>query len=221
MRNTILTKSLLTAIALAPVVASGAGGQFVVDDATIADPGRCEVEAWYERANGTDAFTVMPFCNFTGNLELGLGLNRVSDEDSELGVELAAKTLLGESPDGRFAWGLALATQHSDTFNRFEGAELYVPITTVLTDTFTVHTNLGWGHARDEDDAALWGIGADYALAQNLNLIAEAWGTHQGGTTLQSGLRYGFGEGHLDFSYSQARRDSDDNWWALGFAWAF
>ncbi len=201
--------------------ATAAGGHYAVDDATLVDAGSCELEVWYARTDSSvSALTVMPACNPWGNLELAVGLSRVSP-GSELWVELAAKTLMRDLEQGGFGWGLALATLHSDSLREFDGAVIYVPVSVAISDQLVLHTNLGWGHEAKDDDAAVWGLGLDLGVISNINLIAETYGTHRGGTEAQAGVRLAAGEGHLDFSYGRVVSDSDDDWLTLGFAWAF
>ena len=63
--------------------ARAAGGHFDVDDATIVNPGRCQVEAWITRvpAEAATVFHVGPACR-VGPVEIGLNFDhvRVTDE---------------------------------------------------------------------------------------------------------------------------------------------
>lgn len=223
MRKIVLT-GCVPGLALAlSNAALAAGGHYAVDDATLIDPGRCAVEAWYARADGdNDDVTVIPACNLTGNLELGLGLSRLQEAgERDTVVEFAAKTLFRELEPGGWGWGLAVASTWGGALERHEGAVAYLPLSVHAGEALVLHGNLGWAYERDDDDAAIWGVGADYGLTPWVNLIAETYGSHRGGTELQVGLRFGIADGALDLSYGRSRADAGDDWVTVGFAWDF
>ncbi|RFA26152.1 hypothetical protein CAI21_17635 [Alkalilimnicola ehrlichii] len=60
-----------------------------------------------------------------------------------------------------------------------------------------------------------------HQLSNEFDLIGEAYGTHRGGTEFQLGLRYNWGPAVFDLGYGWVRSDSDDDWYTVGFAWAF
>jgi hypothetical protein len=223
MRKRALSWLLPVGLLFASTPAQASGGHYGVDDATIAEPGRCQIEAWYARVNSAnDDVTAMPACNPTGNLELTLGLSRVQEEGRrDTIVELAAKTLFQEMAPGRVGWGLAVATTWSGALERREGATLYVPASFQASDAWVFHANVGWSFERDERNAALWGVAANYVLAPNLSLIAEAYGTHRGQTEFQGGLRYTSGAGAVDLGYGRMRADAGEDWFTVGFSWTF
>jgi len=211
----------LAAICCAPMIAQAAGGHYVVDDAELVGAGQCELEVWFSRFDSnTDALMIMPACNPGGNLELGLGVGR-ADPGGETFVELAAKTLVQPVGETGWGWGIAGAAHFSDGLSELEAIEAYIPVTRELNDQLLMHVNVGVAHERNGDDLAIWGLGFDYSVLNGVNLIAETYGSHQGGTELQTGLRFGVGEGHVDVSYGQTVSNSDDNWATVGFAWMF
>jgi hypothetical protein len=203
--------------------AHGAGGHYGVDDASIVDAGRCQLESWYARADaGHYDYTLLPACNPGGRLELTLGLSRLRDpagRDSVL--ELGAKTLFRQIERGSYGWGLALSTTWGGALERHEGAIAYVPLSVSVADDTLLHYNFGWAYERHADDAMIWGIGGDVSLSRGFNLIAEAYGTHRGGTELQGGLRYSFSHALIDLSYGRSRSERRDDWITLGLGWGF
>jgi hypothetical protein len=224
---TVQLSIVLIAIAagatLSPSPVMAAGGHYAVDDAGLVDPGRCMLEAWHARADrdNTD-YTVMPACNPGGTLELGIGVSRVNrSADYETQVEFAAKTILREVQLGSFGWGVAISSTWGGALQRSESAAAYVPLSLHLVEPLLLHFNAGWADERGADHAAIWGSGADFTLASRVNLIAEIYGTHRGGTELQTGLRYSSGAGVIDLSYGRARATGRDDWVTAGFAWNF
>lgn len=218
-------KRLVAGLGLA-LTCSGAhavGGHYAVDDAALVEPGRCELEGWYARADGdNDDYTVVGACNPWGNLELGLGASRLQTAgERDTVAEVGAKLLFRELTPGGFGWGLAVATTYGGALERLEGAAAYLPLSVDVAEGLVLNYNLGWAHERDGDDAAIWGVNGIYQLAPGWGLIAEAYGTHRGGTELQAGLRYEIGPARLDLGYGRARADSDDDWYTLGLGWAF
>jgi hypothetical protein len=199
------------------------GGHYGVDDATLIDPGRCQVEAWYARAAADeDDVTVVPACNLTGNLEISLGLSRVRNQgERDTILELAVKTLMREPEVGHLGWGVAAATAWGGALERREGAVVYVPATYAFNEVVTVHANAGWSIERDAPNAAIWGIAGNYAFTAQLALIAEIHGTHRGGSELQIGLRYEAGDGTLDIGYGRMRANAGDDWLTVGLGWTF
>lgn len=213
--------ALLLAGTQLPAWASG--GHWVVDDAGMADPGRCELFTWYSRGGSDDqAIEGELSCNPFGGLEMTLGLGRFKDGGSwDTGVALEAKTILRDATVGGWGWGLVARSDWRDTLSDHVSAELYVPLTVVVNDRLAVHVNGGGVWERDDRNAAIWGVAADVALTPVLNLIGESYGTHRGDTEFQVGLRSEVRGALLDVSYGWTRSDSSDNWVTVGVAWMF
>jgi hypothetical protein len=219
----ILVFAFAASVTVLSSPAMGAGGHYAVDDAVLVDPGRCLIEAWHARAdrNNTD-YTVLPACNPAGKLELGMGLSRIQEAgDYDTQVEFYAKTVAREVQLGSYGWGVAVSSTWGGALQRSESAAAYVPLSVHLIEPLLLHFNAGWADERGADHAAIWGSGADYSLAPRVNLIAEIYGTHRGGTELQAGLRYSAGAGVVDLSYGRARATGRDDWVTVGVGWNF
>lgn len=219
----LIALGLVTLMSLAnrPVLAMG--GHYVVDDAAMADPGRCEIYAWYSRGGSDDqAVEGELACNPLGNFELTLGLGRFKDDAGwDTGVALEGKTVIRDAAIGGWGWGVVGRSEWRDTLGDHANAQLYVPVTVIVNDRVAFHVNGGGVWERDDSNAAIWGVAADVNLTPGLNLIGESYGTHRGGTEFQLGLRSGFGGGQVDLSYGWTRSSSSDNWVTLGVAWMF
>lgn len=205
-----------------PVVAMG--GHYAVDDAAMADPGRCEVYAWYSRGGSDDqAVEGELACNPLGNLELALGLGRFREgNDWDTGVAVEAKSVIRNAAVGGWGWGVVGRSEWRDTLSDHSNVQLYIPVTVIVNDRVALHVNGGGVWEREDRNAAIWGAAFDVNLTPGLNLIGESYGTHRGGTEFQVGLRSGFGGGgQVDLSYGWTRSSSSDNWVTLGLAWMF
>lgn len=208
---------------LATASALGMGGHYVVDDAALADPRRCEVYGWYSRGGSNDqALEAELACNPLGNFELTLGVGRFKDAGGwDTGLALEGKTLFKEPAIGSWGWGLVGRSEWRDTLSSHENVQLYVPVTLAINDHVLLHVNGGGVWERNDSNAFTWGAAADVALTPELSLIAETYGTHRGGTEYQVGLRNGLGAGFIDFSYGWTRSSFSDNWFTVGLAWMF
>lgn len=208
---------------VAPHGALALGGQWVTDDAMLADTGRCEGYAWYDRGGSDDqALEAELSCNPLGGFEITLGVGRFKDAGGwDTGTALEAKTLFRAPVTGGWGWGLVGRSEWSDTLGRHENVQAYVPVTLAVNDNLHLHVNGGGIWERDDSNALTWAAAVALGIVARLNLIAESYGTHRGGTEFQVGLQQAFGAGHVDVSYGWARSDSSDNRITVGVAWMF
>ncbi|MFN3714394.1 MAG: hypothetical protein ACK4SX_12115 [Alcanivoracaceae bacterium] len=213
-----------TLFAMTPL-ALAAGGHFAVDDATITATGRCQLESWAGYTTSDDrSITLAPACNLTGNLELGLALTRSRLNDALVtDVELGAKTLLHDVDTVSVALSVTTGWQHGE--DRLDGIDVALPVSLLLNERVTTHLNAGWGWLRDERDLALWGLAGDIQIAEPLHLIAESYGSDQGGTRVAVGLRYGLSLGNreldLDIGWDRSRQSARDRVTTAGINIAF
>jgi hypothetical protein len=164
-----------------------AGGHFDVDDATVLDPGRCQVETWIARvpAEAATVFHVGPACR-VGPIEIGLNFDqlRVTDEARNgLGPQLkwVADPLVGSVSAG-VVWGAY--------FDLTRGGRplqtLYTPFTWAATETLRLNANAGadWGFSGVRTRRI--GASGEWAANETLTLIAErlsfsgAWSSRLG-----------------------------------------
>lgn len=218
-----LLAGLLPVTCLLSSPALAAGGHFAVDDATLTDAGRCQIETWYARGNSNnDEFTFLPACNPGGNLELTFGFGRVQEDGArDTLVELGAKTLFRTLEEDAFGLGLGVSLFHSHEDSRVIGGEALVPLSVELADDLQANLNVGWAWERDDRDAALWGVGVDYGFHDQVSLIAENYGSHRGGTRFGAGLRFAVAGLDLDLAYDVARAERRDDAVIVGLAYAF
>lgn len=124
--------------------AQAAGGHHAVDDASIMDPGQCQLELWQER-NVHDSGTLThagPGCRL-GALEWGLNLDRVR-APGEAALTLVgpqAKWAMPLSPSWRV--GASVGANWTGREGRYTSSQLLVPVTWQATPALALHGNLG------------------------------------------------------------------------------
>lgn len=182
-----LVLAAATLIALS-TPAGAAGGHFDVDDATMLDPGQCQIEAWVVRAPVASATLAHagPGCR-VGPVEAGLNIDRVTTDGSGrtlLGPQLkwVADPLLGRVSVG-VVWSAAY-----DLTNRGRPAQLlYLPLTWRVAETFWVHANIGQDRDLTGERWRRQGGSGEWAASDRLTFIAERvkitgdWSSRVGG----------------------------------------
>jgi hypothetical protein len=168
-----------------------AGRPMVVDDATIVDPGMCQLEAWTQRPQGQDEAWAVPSCRI-GAWELGAGIGRIRPGAGAAyhAQALQAKTVFRPLQPNGWAVGLTIADQY-----RFGGSldgdvSVLVPLTvSLLDDRVRVHANAGWTRLQaTRRGGALWALGAEWAVRAPLTLTLETYGTQHGHAYAQAGM---------------------------------
>ncbi|WP_426337606.1 hypothetical protein ACN9MY_15460 [Pseudoduganella sp. R-31] len=200
---------LLAAAALLSTTA-WAGRPLATDDATILEPGDCQVEAWHQQSGGLHEWWAMPACRVGGwELAAGKGQSR--------NAALQAKTVLRGLQTNGWGLGLAIATQHGMTRQH----TVNVPLTISFAgDALLLHLNAGWMRPYAAPGRATWSVGGEYALAPRWSASLESYGSHHRPPTRQAGLRYALVEGRLDLDASVAKTPGAPHQLALGVTWA-
>lgn len=195
-----------------------AGRPLTVDDATIADAGSCQLEAWHEAGAGQRASWAMPACNFTGKLELALGMQTLQTaQSSSRAMALQGKTILRALADNGWGAGLVLARQGGQQ----AATTINLPVSLAWHGQDTLlHANLGASRADRQGMAATWGLAVEQQLGSATVASVEKFGQRAGGSTTQFGLRHDILPGRLQLDVSWGRRSgSHDSLWSLGLAW--
>lgn len=212
----VLALGLLLAAPDAP-----AGRPLTVDDATIADAGNCQLETWHEAGGGQRANWAMPACNFTGNLELTLGLQTLqADQVASRAIALQGKTIVRPLADN--GWGLGLVLAHQGGAQAASSINLPFSLAWHGQDTL-LHANLGASRARGAATAATWGLALEQQLGNATVASLERFGQHASGPTTQLGLRHEVLPGRLQLDASWGRHSGhsgqQDHLWSLGLVW--
>jgi hypothetical protein len=173
-------------IALTPAGALAAGGAFVVDDASIDEPGKCTAQFWSSAATNHDFIAVAhPNCvvNVGKPVEFDGQLQR-SRAGGVWGTNatFAAKTNIIPIKDHPFGLGI----EGGGTWDLISGANtggyMFVPVTIpVVPDIFKINVNGGWLYDNvAKINYATWGAGFEWVLddpkVKKWTLIGEVFG---------------------------------------------
>lgn len=162
------------ALSLAALPAHAAGGHFDVDDATIADPGHCQVEAWVARAPRIDGqlLHLGPACR-AGPVEVGLNADRARDDS---GVQRSLGPQLKWVADPA-AQRLSLGLVWGAGWDRRQGGPasqtLYAPLSWWPATALQVHLNAGWDRMREAGTARRWGTAGEWAASDAASVLLE------------------------------------------------
>lgn len=191
-----------------------AGGHHAVDDATILDPGQCQLETWVDSdAKGHGAWHLGPACR-TGAWELGLNLDGArwpGDATSRMaGVQGKWVKPLSD----RLAVGVVLSANWQD--GRYKGAPIVFPLTWQATPQLAVHVNAGRDLPREGHGRGLGGVAAEWAASQAWSFVAERF-DDAFGRAARLGMRWQPTAAlSVDLSRARAMGDERGAWWTVG-----
>ena len=154
--------------------AHAAGGHFDVDDATVLDLGRCQVEAWVVRAPAAGATVahVGPGCR-AGPVEVGVNIDRWS-------VAGSGRTLLGPQLKwvvdplvDKLSAGLAWSAAYDLTNHGRPTQTLYAPFSWRAAEKLWLHANIGLDRDAEGTRWRRQGLSGEWAASDKLTVIAE------------------------------------------------
>ncbi|MGB6054249.1 MAG: hypothetical protein WBG17_03315 [Burkholderiaceae bacterium] len=205
------------------MVSAQAAGPLVTDDASIVDPGACQLETWFKRNRDSSETWLQSACNPTGNLELTLGGARTSDaggtRTSDLVVQL--KTIVKPLETNGWGWGLAFGSNRQPDPDGTREWYATLPLSVSFDDDrLLLHANLGWLREQEQRrDRLTWGVATEKQLDARNWLIAEVFGQHQGRPYYQFGLRHWLlpERAQIDLTYgNRFGRDDAGHWLSIG-----
>lgn len=173
-------------LAAGPLAASG---QYVVQDAVIADPRSCDMELWH--SDFEDANFVNLACRGAAPLQL-LGEVEMPRGDAREVFTLEGKALYRELERDGYGVGLFAGAGYDTDSDRVEEGQLFGMLTLqAVPDRLLVHINPGVQYSRDGSRTSpFWGLGGELALFGPVELVAEAFGVDSEGPTLHGGVRF-------------------------------
>jgi len=194
-RATTVAARCVVATCAAAASALHAGQPLVTDDAAIVAPGTCQLEAWWHPHDDGREYWAQPACNFTGNLELAVGVARSypdGDPASSL-IHLQAKTVLFPRDDGQWSFGL-VGSGDRDTGASHGGTAFQAFNVTGLAswyprDELEIDLNLGISYLYGSGSFAVAGAAIQYAPIDALQLLGEVFRDEPGRAKFQVGLR--------------------------------
>jgi len=171
----MLREAVLVSIAsLVAMAARAAGGHHSVDDATILDPGQCQLETWFEHAESSGAHLghVGPACR-VGPVELGLNFDAIRTSVGERtnfgGVQAKWARPLTE----KISIGAVVSATWQDRSPHHVGTGILVPLTWQATEALQIHVNAGRDFLDNAPDADRGGIAAEWSASQEWSFVAE------------------------------------------------
>ena len=172
-----------------------AGQPLVTDDASIVAPGTCQLEAWWHPTHDGHDYWAQPACNFTGNLELALGLARTypdGDPTASL-IHLQAKTAGFSRDDNRWAYGIVASADRDTGASRgrtaFQGFNVTGLASWYPRDDLEIDLNLGYSYAYGSGSFAVAGAAVQYTVIDSMQLLGEIFRDEPGRAKFQIGVR--------------------------------
>ena len=203
MRFARLSALLLLMPVAAATAALAAGGAHIVDDATVVEPGTCQLETWLTDFNpGGGYANASPACTFKALPKLEIGATYQHYWETPGAALLGPALKLNLRPE-ETGVGLALgfnAGVHLGTGD-LELASLIVPVSLPINDKVRINLNAGWSYVRADphQNAAFYGAQAVAEVGLDLTLMVEVFGRAPGTGGAQMGLRWSPGGGPIDF----------------------
>ena len=216
----VKTMPVLAAGLLCPVHGQAAGGHHAVDDASILDPGQCQVEAWLEQGRQRELQHVGPACHLLG-LEFGLNVDRYTTKGEPVSRSGGPQIKWAQELQTGLSWGFVWSATWQSTSPGFAGQALVLPLSWSPREGLTMHVNVGRDFHRQTADQGRYGIALEWQPTSKWQGLIEHW---------DDGVRaqHRFGVRHLlneslsvDISRAQPRGAPREAWWSLGLNWAF
>jgi hypothetical protein len=166
------------------------------DDAAVLPPRSCQLEAWARSSHDGPEYGAQPACNVTGAVELAIGGTRMHPDAGHRSsvLQAQAKTVLFPRADGAWSFGVVAgatrdtgAPHGNSAFQTYfaKGLASWYP-----HDDLELDLNLGAADSRESGTLALAGASVQYAVAPDLQLLAETFRDEPGRGKYQVGVRY-------------------------------
>jgi hypothetical protein len=195
-----------------------AGGSYLVDDASITTPGRCQLESWLQAfSSGKTLVETAPACS-TGPVEwsAALAIQR-NPSVSEISPAIKWQLRNGDAGD---RWGIAVDVGATRAQGHWNNEMAYASFSRILESDqrWTVNFNTGVTRTPGHASRPLIGQEAEYALSPSITLLAEHLWPINGRNEEQFGGRYVFGNDSVDLV---AGMSGPDHWMTVGLNLAF
>ncbi len=207
-------RCLLAALCCAAACCSvHAGRSSISDESDVAEAGDCETELVFDRATARSERpqrdrTLRLACGVGWGIEVEAAHSRQRSGTARgeaLGLEV--KTDLRERDENQVGWAVAAALgaeRRGGSWRRSEYA-FEVEATRLLGERWLVEAKLGVARdVRSRRDSTLWGLALEFAVNDDLELVAELEGNDRGRPLAKAGLRWTLWEDvQLKASYGQ------------------
>jgi hypothetical protein len=213
--------ALASALACAPS-AHAAGGHHAVDDASILEPGQCQVESWVDRENGGNRSTLHAgtACRVAG-VELGLDVDRSHLAAMERLTMIGAQLKWARAWSKGSSFGLLVSSAWEHPAARHAGTTVVVPLTWQPGENVAVHVNVGREFRHRARDGHRAGAEVEWAPLPAWSVIAERF-TEDGTPFARAGARWTLTPAiSVDLSRAQPLGGRGPAWWTFGVTWVF
>lgn len=194
-----------------------AAGQWVVQDADIADPRSCDMELWH--SDFEDANFVNLACRGTAPLQL-LGEVEMPRGGDREAYRLEGKALGRELDADGYGLGLFVAAGYDSDSRNWEEGEVFGMLTLEpVADRLLVHLNPGAVWSREDSRwSPFWGVGSELALFGPVELAAEVFGVDNNAPTVHGGIRFVLFDDQveLDISYFEETESGGSGGFSAG-----
>jgi hypothetical protein len=200
---------------VAPDAARAAGGHHGVDDASILDPGECQVEVWAEHSRTHRLTHFGPGCRL-GPVEADLGIDRRSDPGTATQTLWSPQIKWATPLTAELAVGAVVTLSWQEPAPRQTARSLLVPVTWQPWPSLALHLNLGRDFPKDTHRITRRGAAVEWQAHPQWQGLAEWFDDGQRGNR-RLGLRHALtGQVSLDISRADATSRPRNAWWTLG-----
>lgn len=213
----LLMRGLLLTAAHA---AHAAGGHHAVDDASILEPGQCQLETWADRTTdgARSSAHVGPGCR-VGPVELSLNLDRVRSADTTTvaGPQVKWATPVSDS----LSVGLAASAALQERAPRQASRTLLLLGTWQPSDSWLVHANAGRDFRPGGLSSTHAGAAIEWQATPRWSFVAERF-REGGGDYGRTGARWSLNDAvNVDISRASGWRGGSPAWWTVGVSWVW
>ncbi len=194
-------------------VCANAGRPLATEDASILEPGACQLELWVDRSREARDAWAAPACNFGGGIEWQVAGARTFEQGrGALSAALVqAKTVFRSVDDSPWGIGfIAGATRfpRRETETGWGDPYVLVPASMKIGEGDNlVHANIGWLRDRSgQRNLTLWGVAFEAPMGESLTLLGETYGENSRNPFLRIGGRINAVKDQLDFDLTYVVR---------------
>jgi hypothetical protein len=207
------------ALVLTALQAQAAGGHHAVDDASLLEPGECQLETWADRTAGGTRSTMHlgPACRL-GAVELGLNLDRTrgAGAASTAGLQLKWATPVSDT----LSLGAVVSASWPARLTSAPRRTGVLLATWEPAQAWRVHANAGRDFQPGAPSSTHAGAALEWQTTPAVSFVAERF-REGGGDHGRVGARWALSTAiSVDLSRAAGWRGRAPAWWTVGLTWA-
>lgn len=200
--------------------ARAAGGHHAVDDASMLDPGQCQLEIWVEHSPAHRLTHAGPGCRL-GPVEAGFSLDRSADNGDKWQTLWSPQIKWATPLTAQLAVGAVWTLSWQSPAPRQTARSILLPVTWQPHSSLALHLNLGRDFPKSVNRVIRRGAAMEWQALPQWQALAEWFDDGQQGRR-RLGLRHSWSD---QVSLDLRRVDSTSHphrpWWTLGVNWTF